>query len=45
MEPHLITFIIRARGAAAKKFTANGIDLRNRLVSKRTMQNQHIGAG
>jgi hypothetical protein len=32
-------------GGGTTKFTANDIDLHNRLVSKRSMQNQHVGAG
>jgi hypothetical protein len=32
-------------GGVATKFTANDIDLHNRLVSKRSVQNQHVGAG
>jgi hypothetical protein len=46
MEPHLNTFASGRWGDVAKKFTANDIDLHDRLVSKRrSMQNQHGGAG
>jgi hypothetical protein len=45
VEPHLITFAIRLVWQRRHKFTVNGIDLHNLLVSKRSVQNQHGGAG